>query len=70
MSLNTQKNKQKKTLSVQRFNRLESIFTTKHWSVYSEFEYNYFEHFCERLSEFSDEQQDLILDLTEEFLDS
>ena len=63
-----QKNTSNNKLSVQRFNRLENIFTSKNWPIESVLGFNYFEHFCERLSSFSDEQQDLILDLTEDFL--
>lgn len=57
-----------KKLSVNDLSRLENIFTSKSWPVETEIGENIFDSFCNMLSSFEQEEIDLILDLTKNFL--
>ena len=61
-----------KELSIQTYNRLMQIFTQKGWPRYSMMGPiagpNYFDRFCELLKELSDEEQEMLLTLTDAFV--
>lgn len=63
-----EKAKNKEKLSIQYFTRLKRIFDEKHWPIDDVFGENEFENFCTMLGELEQDQQELVLTLTENFL--
>ncbi len=59
----------KKVLSDKYVTKLYNIFKQKNWEIYESSDYSVFDRFCSRLAELeNDEERDLILELTDEFL--
>lgn len=58
----------KKSISLNTMDRLLDIFINNKWDLTDFCGWNYYDSFCERLSEFDNQQQELILKLTESFL--
>jgi len=60
--------KAEKKLSISDLSKLENIFSSKSWPIKSEVGESIFDSFCNMLSSFEQEEIDLILDLTKDFL--
>lgn len=59
----------RKVLSDKYVTKLYNIFEKKNWKIWEEGDSSVFDRFCERLVELeSDEERDLIIELTNEFL--
>ncbi|MGN8755026.1 hypothetical protein [Blautia sp. HCP3S3_C4] len=60
---------ERKVLSDKYVAKLYTIFEHKKWKIQEDGEYSVFDRFCSRLAELeNDEERDLIIELTNEFL--
>lgn len=62
------KKEKKSELSIEAFSRIRKVFYDKKWPVVDDFDDNIFDKFCQMLSTLSDEQSNLIIRLTEDFV--
>ena len=55
-------------LPIEIFGRIQKIFKDKNWPIENSFEISVFDDFCNMLSTLTPEEQNLLLNLTENFL--
>lgn len=55
-------------LSIGRFNRLKTLFESKHWDIDDSLEISTFSRFCKTLESLTEPQQDMLLKISEKFL--
>ncbi|MFA0815532.1 MAG: uracil phosphoribosyltransferase [Anaerofustis sp.] len=60
--------KENSNLNIKEFLKLSQLFKEKQWNDYGEYSNEIFNRFCDRLALFDNEQQALILDLTNRFI--
>ncbi len=58
----------KPVLSVERFAKINEVFNSKGWPIHNDIGINVFDCFCSQLATMSDEEVDLMLELTRKFV--